>query len=68
MKTIQEVRDALSLVFAGIKDGTIKHADAAELNNSAGKIISSLKVEIEYYALRKERPNIPFMGDSGDKA
>jgi hypothetical protein len=31
------------------------------MNNSAGKIINSLKVELEYFALRKEKPNIPFL-------
>lgn len=66
MKTIQELRDELVNVFHGIKSGAIKHADAAELNNSAGKIISSLKVELDYYALRKEKPSIPFLGGNRD--
>lgn len=65
MKTIQELRIELAAVFNDLRAGAIKHKDAAELNNSAGKIISSLKVELDYYALRKERPNIPFLG--GDK-
>jgi hypothetical protein len=61
MKSIQQVREELAKVFEGVKLGTVNHKDAAELNNSAGKIISSLKVELEYYALRKEKPEIPFI-------
>jgi len=61
MRNIQELRGELAGVFAGLKAGTIKPAEAAELNNSAGKIISSCKVELEYFALRKERPEIPFL-------
>lgn len=61
MKNIHEVRDELASVYQGLKNGDIKHHDAAEMNNSLGKIIGSLKVELEYYALRKEAPNIPFL-------
>ncbi|NRE46698.1 hypothetical protein [Burkholderia pseudomallei] len=67
MKNIRDVRDELAGVFADLKSGKLKPADAAELNNAAGKIISSLKVELEYYGQRKEKPNIPFLG-SGPNA
>lgn len=61
MKNINEVREQLSTVFAGLKDGTITPGVATELNNSVGKIINSVKVELEYYALRKEKPEIKFL-------
>lgn len=61
MKNINEVRDELSKVFEELKSGQLKSADAKELNNCAGKIINSLKVELEYSALRKEQPNIEFL-------
>ena len=61
MKNITDIRLELSSVFDGLKCGTISAKDAKELNNSAGKIINSLKVELEYYALRKEKPDIEFM-------
>ena len=32
-----------------------------ELANTAGKIISSVKLELEYAALRKDRPQIAFL-------
>jgi len=61
MNNIRDVRAELAAVFEGLKAGTIKPAEASELNNAAGKIINSLKVELEYYAQRKESPNIPFL-------
>jgi len=35
--------------------------EAAELANLAGKMIGSAKVQVEYYALRKEAPTIEFL-------
>lgn len=61
MKNVEELREHLSTVFLGIRDGSIKHKDAAELANLAGKMINSAKVQVEYYALRKETPYIAFL-------
>ena len=61
MKIVNELRDQLALVFAGLQSGTIPHKDAAELANLAGKMINSAKVQVEYYTLRKEAPEIPFL-------
>lgn len=60
MKNITGVRAELSAVYAGLKDGSIDVKTAESMNNCAGKIISSLKVELEYYALRKEEPTVEF--------
>ena len=62
MKNVNELRDQLALVFAGLQSGTIAHKDASELANLAGKMINSAKVQVEYYTLRKESPNIEFLG------
>jgi hypothetical protein len=62
MKNVNELRDQLAIVFAGLQSGTIPHKDAAELANLAGKMINSAKVQVEYYALRKEAPDIDFLG------
>ena len=64
MKNIEQLRDELSLVFQGLKDGSIKPSEAAELSNVAGKMINSAKVQIEYYALRKETPEVEFLKSS----
>jgi hypothetical protein len=61
MKNVNELRTQLASVFSDLRSGNIKHKDAAELANIAGKMIASAKVQIEYHALRKESPNISFL-------
>ena len=61
MKTVDELRDELTLVFYGLKDGTIKTQQAAEMANVAGKMINSAKIQLEYYSARKEQPKIEFL-------
>jgi hypothetical protein len=61
MKNVTELRDQLSQVFSDLRGGGIKHTDAAELANIAGKMINSAKVQLDYYALRKEAPTIKFL-------
>jgi len=61
MKNIEEVRDELSEVFQGLKDGTLEVDRASEMNNTAGKIIKSLAVQLEYFSLRNEQPDLDYM-------
>ena len=61
MKNIVELRNELITIFDQLKKKEISHADAKELNNSAGKIINSVKVELEYAGLCKITPNIEFL-------
>lgn len=61
MTTITEIRDNLIEVFNGLRDGTVDIKDAVEINNTAGKIINSAKVQIAYSALRGDTPYIPFL-------
>jgi hypothetical protein len=61
MKNAEELREELAQVFAQLRNGTIKPGEAAELSNLAGKMINSAKVQVEYYALRKEAPKIAFL-------
>lgn len=63
MKNATELRDELAAVFAALKAGEIKHKDAAELANLAGKMINSAKTQVMYYALRKDAPQINFLED-----
>lgn len=64
MKNIEELRTNLCKLFNDLQAGAIDSAKAKEMNNSAGKVISTAKAQIEYYALRKEAPNIPFLASS----
>lgn len=57
-----QLRGELLSVFDGIKSGSIAVPVAKELVNTAGKIISSVKVQLEYAYLRKETPVIEFLG------
>ena len=61
MKNAEELRDELAQTFAQLKSGAIKPSEAAELANLAGKMIVSAKVQVEYFALRKESPRIKFL-------
>ena len=60
MKNIKELRIELSQVFMDLKAGKLDVKAAAEMNNAAGKIINTVKVQLEYAAL-KEKPNIDFL-------
>jgi hypothetical protein len=59
--TITDIRNDLIDVFNGLRDRTMDPKEAMEINNTAGKIISSAKVQLAYHALRGEAPNIPFL-------
>lgn len=65
MKNVNELRDNLAEVFQSLKGGNMDPKTATELANLAGKMINSAKVQVEYYALRKEQPKITFL-DSED--
>ena len=67
MKNAEELRDELAQTFAQLKAGEIKPSEAAELANIAGKMIGSAKVQVEFYALRKEMPDIKFLMVDGDE-
>lgn len=64
INTIGELRIELLNIFTDLKNGAIELKEAAELNNTAGKIINSAKVELEYYSLTKKTPGIKFISES----
>lgn len=61
MKNITDLRTDLLRVYQGLRDGSIEVKTAKELSNSAGKIINSVRVELDYVGMRGEIPNIDFM-------
>lgn len=61
MKNLDQVRDRLSTIFDQLESGEIDVKKAAEFANLAGKMINSAKVQVEYYALKKEVPSISFL-------
>ena len=60
MKTITDLRNELCDTFDDLKAGNITPKVASEMNNSAGKIIHTLKVQMEYHTMPKSTPKIPF--------
>jgi hypothetical protein len=67
MKTVTTLRNELADVFDKLNSGLIKPKEAGELANVAGKMINSAKVQLEYYALRKETPTIDFLKGESDE-
>jgi len=60
---VTKLRDDLFEVFENLKSGKVQPKVATEMINAAGKIINSAKVELEYYAQRKEAPTVAFFKD-----
>jgi len=58
VKTMNDVTEQLMNLYSDVRNGVIDLKEAAELNNTAGKIINSVKVQTEYYALAKVNPKI----------
>ena len=63
MKNITELNKHLTDLYQALRDGAIDVKIAAEMNNTAGKIINVQKVQLEYAALRNEAPEITFLGN-----
>lgn len=61
MKNIKKLRDELCSVFEDLKTNSIDVKNASEMNNAAGKIINTVKIQLDYAAQRKEKPNISFL-------
>jgi hypothetical protein len=61
MKNITDLRNELCNTFDDLKAENITPKIASEMNNSAGKIINTLKVQLEYHTMTKSIPTIPFL-------
>lgn len=61
MKNVTELRNELGALFTQLKSGKIEPKIAKELNNAAGKIINSCKVQLEYQAFKTTAPKIKFL-------
>ena len=67
MNHISQLTVQLSDLYEGLKNGSIDVKSAAEMNNTAGKIINTQRVQLEYAALRNEEPDIEFMTTNAKK-
>ena len=63
MKSVKEMRKELSSLYAKVLSGDVDKKTADSLTNIAGKMINSVKLELEYASLKKTDPNIQFLND-----
>lgn len=61
MKTMKEVRRKLVDLNGKLEDGTLDFKTVSEMHNGIGKIINTIRTQLEYSKLRKEQPQIDFM-------
>ena len=61
MQNITELRTSLADNYTKMKAGKMTLGVGKELANTAGKIINSLKVELEYNSLLDIKNTIPFL-------
>ncbi len=67
MKNINDLRTELIDCFDAVKKDPRRANQVKEQVNAAGKILASLKAEMEYSYLRGDEPDIPFMGPTSGK-
>lgn len=67
IKTIEELRDFLSEQMELLRNGDTTPANANASANLSGKILSSVKMELEYNKMVGATPNISFLKRSDQK-
>lgn len=61
MKNIKELRKSLAANYSSIKSGRMKLPIAKQLSETAGKILDTCKVEIEYNKHLGQKKKIDFL-------
>jgi len=67
-KNISELRDQLLEAFELVKTDPRRANQVKEMTNAAGKVLGTIKAELEYAQLRSEEPEIPFMGPTSGRS
>ena len=67
MNNINELRESLADNYAKMKANEMSLSVGKELANTAGKIINSLKVELEYNSIMDVQKEIPFLQTNYEK-
>jgi len=68
MQNITELRTSLADNYTKMKANKMGLNVGKELANTAGKIINSLKVELEYNSLMDIKKEIPFLQTTDEKS
>ena len=61
MQNIKELRDSLTENYELLKNQKMSIKLAKELANTSGKVLTSLRVELEYDKMTDTTPNIEFL-------
>lgn len=64
MQNITELRKSLSENYEAMKSGSMELKVGSELSNVAGKIINSLKIELEYNSKMDYKRKIDYLEGS----
>ena len=67
-KTTTELRAVLCDAIAAVQAKEMTPDAAEAISNASGKIIASLRVELEYRRMRAEKPEIAFLDSHNDQA
>ncbi len=59
--TMGEIREDLTKTLRGLSAGEISPAVGNAICNTSGKILSSVKLEMEYHKMVGKMPNIPML-------
>lgn len=59
---IEELRDQLLEAYEWVKGDPRRGNQVKEMANTAGKVLGTIKVQLEYAMLRGEKPVIEFLG------
>ena len=63
IKNNTDLRKMICKTMIDVRSGSCDTAVASEVNNAAGKIVQTVKLDMEYSRQRKETPVIEFMGE-----
>lgn len=66
-KTITELREQLLDAFDWVKADPRRANQVKEMTNAAGKILGTVKAQMEYSLLKGEEPDIAFLGKTSGK-
>lgn len=64
--TMDEIRTLMSEEIYKIREQTTTAANVNAISNAVGKILNTVKLEMEYYRLIGKTPNIPLLLRPGD--
>lgn len=66
-KDINELRDQLLDAFDWVKGDPRRANQVKEMTNAAGKILGTVKAQLEYAVIKGEDPEIQFLGKTSGK-